>query len=119
MIKILLLNIGIVKYKYYQMRLIEKKIREGFEGIKKYSSNLYAVIISIAIISWVMGVMGLIEYYLIDDKNPLYYLILTIIGFSVSYLNDGSLSELYNVQDNNTSNIFVPSVVGSHHRMYD
>ena len=87
-----------------------------FDWLRISHPNWYAILISIGIIFWIEGIMGLIDHYLIIKKPYCYFLIL-FIGLSILYLNDGLLSELYYVGDVDTNNIMIPGVVKAHRSM--
>ena len=63
--------------------------------------NLYAIIISIAIILWIQGIVKLIEYYVIVSKNPVSYMLNAFIGFLILYFNNNTLLELLNIRKKN------------------
>ena len=82
------------------MFFFEKPFRLFFDWLKKTHPNIYAIIIAVAILMWVNGVIGLIDYYIVYSNKPFRYSLIMLTGLLIVYLNDGDLTELH--ADNNT-----------------
>jgi hypothetical protein len=80
-------------------------IRTLFQWIKKHHPNFYSIIISIAVLFWVDGFLGLLSYYVVHPNTPLRHFIILSIGLLIIYMNDGTFQELYNVNDDKITSI--------------
>lgn len=82
------------------MLWIERKLRSFFEIIQVNYPNYYIIIVAIAVIMWVNGVSGLVDYYIVLKNKPLRHFLVMMFGLFVIYYNDGTLSELHYVDNN-------------------
>ena len=85
--------------------IVENYIRKFFQCIKTNHPNFYSIIISIAILFWVDGFLGLLSYYVVHPNTPFRHLMVLSTGLLIIYMNDGTFQELYNVNDDKVSTI--------------
>ena len=81
------------------MLRIEEPFRKFFDWLKTEHPNWYSIIIAIAVLLWVNGFIGLVDYYIVHPNLPLRNMIILSIGLLIIYLNDGNLSELHSDND--------------------
>jgi len=93
--------------------IVENFFRTSFQWLKTKHPNFYSIIISIAILFWVDGFLGLLSYYIVHPNTPFRHLMVLSTGLLIIYLNDGTFSELYNVNDDKVSAITVQAGAGS------
>lgn len=93
--------------------IVENCLRNIFHWTKKYHPNVYSVVISMAVLFWVDGFLGILSYYVVHPNTPLRHLIVLLTGLMILYLNDGTFSELYNVNDDKISDIIIPAGAGN------
>ena len=92
--------------------VVENCLRTLFQWAKKNHPNFYSVIISIAILFWVDGFLGILSYYIVHPNTPLRHLMVLSTGLLILYLNDGTFGELYNVNNDKISDITIPAGAG-------
>ncbi len=80
-------------------------VRKFFNWIKTKHSNVYSIIISMAILFWVDGFLGLLTYYIVHPNTPFRHFMVLCTGLLILYLNDGTFQELYNVNDDKVAGI--------------
>jgi len=85
--------------------IVENYFRTLFHWVKTNHPNFYSIIISIAILFWVDGFLGLLSYYIVHPNTPFRHLMVLSTGLLIIYLNDGTFQELYNVNDDKVAAI--------------
>ena len=71
--------------------------------IKEHLPNIYIIIIAISIAMWFQGVNFIINHYV--PPTVINGLILCIASLVIFYMDDQSLSELYNYEPNKKDNL--------------
>lgn len=61
---------------------------------KKKNPFLYYIVTGSAVIAAWRGMWGLLDLYVFPDNLALSYLVSTILGIAILYINDFSISEL-------------------------
>ena len=95
------------------MKLLGKNYKNGWQKFKKNYSNLYIILISIAIVTWFYAVTGIIKLITNGTKTIEVYIILIFISLAIMYMDDSNLSELYNLDNGVEAAAGVAAVGGS------
>ena len=82
-----------------------------WKDFKENYKNIHIMLISLSIVAWFRGATGLIDYYIIQKPDNVRMLfIITFGAILFLYLDDFSLSELYNTGGGNSTNAAAGSV---------
>ena len=81
------------------MKLLGKNYKNGWQKFKTNNSNLYIILISIAIVTWFYAITGLIKFITNGSETIEVYVILIFISLAIMYMDDSNLSELYKIDE--------------------
>tara|TARA_Y100000389_G_scaffold190683_1_gene215789 strand:- start:245 stop:508 length:264 start_codon:yes stop_codon:yes gene_type:complete len=83
--------------------------------LKTHLPNVYIIVVAVAVSLWFEGINTILRNY-IPKNNLNYGILMCVIALAVFYLDDGSLTELYNYnQSSSTSK--APAIISA--RNYD
>jgi len=85
------------------------------QHLKTHLPNVYIIVVAIAVSLWFEGINTILRNYIPKDDLK-YGILMCAIALAVFYLDDGSLTELYNY-DQSSSTGKAPAIIAA--RNYD